>query len=861
MKSLKSTLLPLSASLWAIAAVGSAGTAVAQDARHEAQKYDQARGTLPNGLQYLVERRPGEPLVVALIIRTGYRVERPEEAGLSHLIEHRAFAKTEHFDIGKLRRYLKYRFGGTITGVTTPVDTRLIMTLAENSGGSVPQLMQVVHDWARGIILDETSLSKEGRVQLDELRNGNSYFAERKFLDRILGENAAAYEVQVEKNLHGFKPKIAKAYYDRWYRPELMSLIIVGDCDPQLWESNIAQTLGGLHNPVQDALPYTPLPLTVRPGERVFTVEDLPSAPITVRTLTASAAPSEEGSTRSQRDDVLATLAMDVVIKRAGEFSPNDIMLEPGDGSNIFVPGVHTGLYLLSRSTFENVERAAAVHDAFIRNLLSNKITPAEMRSARNSVRDFYSPVPDNSTAIVSYYTRFFGVGAAPQPYIDRPGVVGFVDDIKLEEVQKFVDRLVKGAPRTGISGPKAVLSKIDIQKVERAIGSYTPPARMATDAPTEPKERAAPQISSNEPLRARLPLISTYQTILPGGLQLTMANPDVVNTEATSLWILGDCKGPEIVDLQTVNFDVSKAMKPTAALIGALAAKTVKGQLSCSKGNFTLALDARSNRASEQFELASLLVRDRSVVRPADQAAPTGEAEGANVASLWASDWTPRRLLFVGSRPTSEVEAIAWRNFVSSTVDSPSPCNGKAGEPAVISSSLRSVTTEKQIKSTLEVDVAEAGFRSSCWDILRDMFTDRLYYDLRLDKAVTYQPRYQFSSSVEGDVRRIRFDFAVDRDDVAGPRKLAGWTAFVSNLPENLLRRDQFEISRLAVARRDLAAPDSSQEMAAFLQDVLTGNREKSDIEPFGAEQLKFEDIGALVNDVASAMRRKTAT
>lgn len=842
--------------------IGSTESAFAQEVvTAKRLNFERVQGKLPNGFRYLVEHRAGEPVVIRLVIRTGNFVERPQEAGLSHLIEHRAFTRTEHFETGRLKRLLKYKFDGTIMGVTTPYDTRLGMTLGASTDRDVPELINILRDWARGISLDKSALAKEGRIQLDEWRGASRYGAERQILDRVLGTHSKSYENRVIKNLHDFSPKVAKKYYDLWYRPSLMAIVVVGDVDPLVWEANITKVLSGLRDPAEVAAPYMPRPQSIPHGERIFAISDASSSPLTVRTFTLSAASREDRPVKSQRDGLVADLARSIINRRAEVVGGNDVAIDAGDGMTDLIPGIHTGMKLISHPTFSNLSQTVAAHDALVQNLRDTKIDTREFRDSKNSLREFISLIPDHSTMIADYFSGFFAIGEQPPLYINNDNKLNLLDQISVTEVQQAVDRLTVGRPRTGISAPPSLMKKIDAAKLLAEIGGYKTSESVAVEPMPVSEQVIESPVSINTAPRARLPILATYQSLLPNGLRLTMADPDIVKTSATILKILGDCDGVEHVEDRNIVFDLSDKRKSSTSLNQGIRSSLIQGKVSCINGLFSLTLVTNSNMTIEIFELASFIVQDHSIIRWDNQRS-TSSGLMSDEQQTFAKpssnfEWKPRRLLFVGGRRPDEIEEIAWKSFVTSRSSQvqTSVCDIEANGSRVISSSLLQSSDDRKITSTLEIRVPLIEFSSACWDIFRDMLADQLYYDLRLEKAVAYNPRFQFSSKNDGQIQRLQFAFAVERDDINGPEKLAAWKVFISNLAGHLSKRDQFEVSRLAITRRRLAPPTSASQIAAFLQDTLIGLRDDSSDDPFGAELVTFEDLSAMVRQVANGL------
>ncbi len=73
--------------------------------------------------------------------------------------------------------------------------------------------------------------------------------------------------------LKSFKPETLRAFYERWYRPDRMAVIVVGDIDPAEALTLLQKHFGVLTRPAAAAPPRTyPIPLT--PETRVVVATD-----------------------------------------------------------------------------------------------------------------------------------------------------------------------------------------------------------------------------------------------------------------------------------------------------------------------------------------------------------------------------------------------------------------------------------------------------------------------------------------------------------------------------------------------------------------------------------------------------------
>lgn len=211
-------------------------------------------GTLPNGLRYAVRRNavPEGQVSVRLRMDAGSLHEADEERGWAHFIEHMVFRGTRHFGDGEARetwQRLGASFGSDTNASTEPTQTVFMLDLPHADRASLDTSLRLLADMAdtalfdpkivdmeRGVVLSEygrrTELAVKMREKMMPLFFGGLKFAERD-------------TIGTEATLKAANAEGLRAFYERWYRPERATLIMVGDADPKLMEELIAARFGG----------------------------------------------------------------------------------------------------------------------------------------------------------------------------------------------------------------------------------------------------------------------------------------------------------------------------------------------------------------------------------------------------------------------------------------------------------------------------------------------------------------------------------------------------------------------------------------------------------------------------------------
>ncbi|MCL2458085.1 MAG: insulinase family protein [Desulfobulbus sp.] len=198
-------------------------------------------GRLANGLQYVLmpNQEPKNRVALYLVVRAGSLNETEEQRGLAHFLEHMLFNGTTHYPPGTLVEYfqsLGMGFGGD-TNARTGFDETVYNLLLPSAGDAVmAEGFKVLADYARGALLLEKEVNRERGVILSEKRSRDSAVARvaKKQMEFDFDGTLVARRdpIGVEEVLNAADSRQLRAFYDSWYRPDNMTLVVVGDMQP-----------------------------------------------------------------------------------------------------------------------------------------------------------------------------------------------------------------------------------------------------------------------------------------------------------------------------------------------------------------------------------------------------------------------------------------------------------------------------------------------------------------------------------------------------------------------------------------------------------------------------------------------------
>ena len=190
------------------------------------------RHTLPNGLEVLIkEDHARKVATVQLWVMVGSVDEERSEGGISHLIEHMAFKGTARRGVGRIAAEVE-ALGGDINAYTSWDQTVFHITAPSSA---IAQSLDILTDAVLHPSIDAGELQKEMQVVLEEILE-TSERPERKSSQLLFD---TAYTVSPYKYpVIGYKEVVEKftrddilSFRKKWYIPENMFLLVVGDVD------------------------------------------------------------------------------------------------------------------------------------------------------------------------------------------------------------------------------------------------------------------------------------------------------------------------------------------------------------------------------------------------------------------------------------------------------------------------------------------------------------------------------------------------------------------------------------------------------------------------------------------------------
>ena len=213
-------------------------------------------GHLDNGLTYYIRHNeePKNQAFFYIAQKVGSIQEEESQRGLAHFLEHMCFNGTTHFPDSTLIEYLEsigVKFGAQLNAYTSVEETVYNIDNVPAREGAIDSCLLILHDWANDLTLDGKEIDKERGVIHQEWRMRNSGMTRIlvKHLEELMsnGRHGRRFPIGLMEVVDNFPYDTLRAYYHKWYRPDLQGIIVVGDVDVDQIEGKIQN----LFNPIK----------------------------------------------------------------------------------------------------------------------------------------------------------------------------------------------------------------------------------------------------------------------------------------------------------------------------------------------------------------------------------------------------------------------------------------------------------------------------------------------------------------------------------------------------------------------------------------------------------------------------------
>lgn len=365
-------------------------------------------GTLPNGFRYIFypNAEPPGRLFAYLRIATGSAYETEAQQGVAHYLEHMAFNGSENFEPGELVKYFQsigMSFGGDINAFTSFDQTAFSLDLPNTAAETIDKAFLLLGDYGCRLSLLAEELDRERGIILAEMGDRDSVgWRIRKARYRFLYDDALLSRrmpIGLESTVSSMQKPLFDDFYHTWYRPERMTLIVVGEIAFEQLLPRIEKAFAGL----KSSAPARPVPSFGEfdhDGVKAFQYADEEAKSTQVEIGVATRETRRADTVERRREEAARDLAEGILNRRLQRMAKQEgAVFVSGNAYSYTAYGWsrHAGLSLTGEP--EQWRAMLTVGEQALRQALTHGFTAAEIAEAKaRRIRELDEAVMKAST-------------------------------------------------------------------------------------------------------------------------------------------------------------------------------------------------------------------------------------------------------------------------------------------------------------------------------------------------------------------------------------------------------------------------------------------------------------------------------
>ncbi len=211
-------------------------------------------GVLDNGFTYYVcqSKDPANRAFFQLLVKGGSVIEKDNERGIAHFVEHMMFKGTKHFPGQEVIGFMSRNgipFGhdsNAFTGFNTV--RYLLNSIPTNNEQLVDSCLLLLRDWAGDATIDKKDVESEHNVIVEEWRGSNVYSFSQQMQNDLFNNSIYTQRIPIgDMNVvQNCSARLVKDFYKRWYQPQNQAIVVVGDFDADEMVEKVRRMFGNM---------------------------------------------------------------------------------------------------------------------------------------------------------------------------------------------------------------------------------------------------------------------------------------------------------------------------------------------------------------------------------------------------------------------------------------------------------------------------------------------------------------------------------------------------------------------------------------------------------------------------------------
>jgi zinc protease len=422
-------------------------------------------GLLENGMRYAIlpNAEPPDRVSMRLYVDAGSLMENDDQQGLAHFLEHMAFNGTKNFPAGEMVEYfqrLGMGFGNHTNAHTSFNETVYKLELPKAEAAMIDEGLTLFRDFADGMLLDSQEIEDERGIVLSEKRTRDSV-GWRTFVEQLafaFPEQLVSRRLPIgtEEVISGAPRERFVEFYEQWYTPDRMAVVVVGDVEAAAVEEAIRRHFGSL--PAREKRPAPPMGEMAKRGfaTHYHHEREAGETSVSIEALKPRVDPPDDS--RRRLEDLELTLAHRIVNRRLER-----LVKEPGsplssasmNGGDFFELGFALHSSIDADCKPEDWQSALALIEQELRRALEHGFTEAELTEAKANVRRAFEDAAKQMATRQSrnladqIASRLGSRRVFTSPADDLPRVVAALDSIDAERCRARLAGLWESANET----------------------------------------------------------------------------------------------------------------------------------------------------------------------------------------------------------------------------------------------------------------------------------------------------------------------------------------------------------------------------------------------------------------------------
>ena len=415
-------------------------------------------GVLDNGLTYYIcnNHKPANRLFMYLVVKAGSINEDNDQLGLAHFVEHMAFNGTAHFKKNELVNTLEkmgVKFGAEVNAQTGYNETVYNLEIPSDKPELVEKGFLILEDWAHNLSFNEKEIDKEREVINEErrIRSTGNDMVYRKYMSVLLAHSLYLERTPIGSMniINHCKPEALKQYYNDWYRPDVMAVIIVGDIDSKIAEQKINEHFVLLKNPANERkikdyiIPDNKEPL-------IFIIQDQSITSSSIR-IYYKHNYEKQSTIQDYRKYLLSNLYIQMLNRRYLEIAQKtDAPFTVAYASNgKFFSNNKEAFSLFANVNGNQIEKSYQTLILENQRIKQYGFTQTELDRQKKNIQKIYATLlkelgkTESESLVKQYLDNFLRGKPVPGIVNESKYINYFLPEIKLEEVNKCFDELI----------------------------------------------------------------------------------------------------------------------------------------------------------------------------------------------------------------------------------------------------------------------------------------------------------------------------------------------------------------------------------------------------------------------------------